>query len=798
MPLQDAPLLGSLPTQLLDLDVAVQTAAAAKLEECSLATQSAVAGIIAPPIAPELLGYNPGPAAATFERLPQSIQSAVAKLVAATLCPSLLGSNFITATATFAQLPAAVKGAVKATVFNLVISAISVTPEFVEAVLHLQSNIGLFAAAIPSAAAADFFAVGLLHPDPADPIHVLAHRAVPLLDKDVAAAVWQAIETASAAPPGAQAAAMAALTCTAADPVSLSRLVQVALFSAAGTEAEAAAPYFDSATGNPNAAVFLSQQLSPPDPARVRLVAMALFTMLSRECRAEQAAWIEQQKAAEGKTDSELLTALKITCCINDHLIRFVDTALGLQQNQPDLQSMAVPDWYEAAFVTPVLDVLDAELEHRKGEAVSNSALIKRCQALATDSLDFDRQLYVKKMREAEDACNVTVVAQLKALAREKEAGVKMSWPRDPDTNKPEQQAIQPGVGDDATKPLTTMQRKLQALQDGATFRGVVDKIGTDTKLVPTMVRGRRNSNAGLIVKLGRGEVPRVDDYFLSKATYRIGQKRWIRGGSVVTICDVNRAMLEAHNIDQLLGSLQAIFGNPDITIVDFKDRINNPSDGGWCDLVILFVVDGSRGHMNELQIVLSPLLKARADMDAHAEARHFIELLLKCGHKFDATPREAQLERDNKQLKHEKERLERDLAKGVKIGQVLAGWMQKRGSGKSFLGRKTLKNRWFVLKGGWFTYHDGDSKAGADSSLPQRLKSALGGMDGPLELAECVIAVDPVDEHKFTIKCGADRELSLDKYDGNAYTPAMLGKVHSRQAWIDAMLTHTGCRLAE
>ena len=36
--------------------------------------------------------------------------------------------------------------------------------------------------------------------------------------------------------------------------------------------------------------------------------------------------------------------------------------------------------------------------------------------------------------------------------------------------------------------------------------------------------------------------------------------------------------------------------------------------------------------------------------------------------------------------------------------------------------------------------------------------------------------------------------ELGRGKYDGNPHTTAMHGKIHTRQEWVDAMMTHTGC----
>lgn len=57
---------------------------------------------------------------------------------------------------------------------------------------------------------------------------------------------------------------------------------------------------------------------------------------------------------------------------------------------------------------------------------------------------------------------------------------------------------------------------------------------------------------------------------------------------------------------------------------------MNTPTSGGWRDVLILFRVVGSTGHICEMQIALHMLLTARKEMGAHAayaQARHFIEI---------------------------------------------------------------------------------------------------------------------------------------------------------------------------
>ena len=180
-----------------------------------------------------------------------------------------------------------------------------------------------------------------------------------------------------------------------------------------------------------------------------------------------------------------------------------------------------------------------------------------------------------------------------------------------------------------------------------------------------------------------------------------------------------------------------------------------------------------------------------------YAEARYFVEMLLKCDKQYDATTSEEKLRKviqalqeSEQALQESKQQLQHDLA----VGTPLAGWLRKQGTGASVFGRKSWKNRWFVLKDGWLTYHDSD-KIGTDGNIVELLRSAKGGIDGPVKLAASVITIHPTDPGKFTIACG-DRQLRIDRFDLNSHTGALAGKVHSRETWIKAMLTHTGSQL--
>jgi hypothetical protein len=42
------------------------------------------------------------------------------------------------------------------------------------------------------------------------------------------------------------------------------------------------------------------------------------------------------------------------------------------------------------------------------------------------------------------------------------------------------------------------------------------------------------------------------------------------------------------------------------------KDRVNKPTDGGWCDILFLFSIGGTNGHVCEVQVAFKSMISAR------------------------------------------------------------------------------------------------------------------------------------------------------------------------------------------
>ena len=65
---------------------------------------------------------------------------------------------------------------------------------------------------------------------------------------------------------------------------------------------------------------------------------------------------------------------------------------------------------------------------------------------------------------------------------------------------------------------------------------------------------------------------------------------------------------------------------------------MNNPTDGGWSDFVVLYRIKGTEGHIHETQIVLQKYLFARKGMDVRSRclskpSHHPPLLVLPCLH---------------------------------------------------------------------------------------------------------------------------------------------------------------------
>eukprot|EP00729_Bicosta_minor_P015519 gene15519-3917_t len=112
---------------------------------------------------------------------------------------------------------------------------------------------------------------------------------------------------------------------------------------------------------------------------------------------------------------------------------------------------------------------------------------------------------------------------------------------------------------------------------------------------------------------------------------------RKVKGAGVNYVSDVVRAMLVADSLEHCQQIEEAIVKHPHLLVTRWKDRVAEPSTGGWRDQLINVRVRGEGPHVCEIQVVLKSMLTARKGLDGHeayAESRAASELVEATGEK--------------------------------------------------------------------------------------------------------------------------------------------------------------------
>eukprot|EP00040_Diaphanoeca_grandis_P036941 m.238229 g.238229 ORF g.238229 m.238229 type:complete len:714 (+) comp33721_c0_seq2:153-2294(+) len=523
------------------------------------------------------------------------------------------------------------------------------------------------------------------------------------------------------------------------------------------------------ADGSPLPSIFLERAATSVSKRHVDLAAAAVRCLLERQHKHEVETWVGAHPHA-----TTLMTGLDVTKSAEKHLERYADTSLDLQQTNPGLDRMVVPEWYDQVLVQPAVEAVLHQLEQRRVAALADTTQTDTCQQLAKESLEADRQLYGGALSKAQQQ-NRAATTQMELLAAQKELEIRGTWVTNPDTGKP-QRPTHP----DMPASATVAQVKLQAVQQGGAFRKVIEGIRDETGLTVSvsMVKGTIDRDSGLL----RKHDGKVDSQelllYLSKGGYRIAQKQWARG-IVNSICDINRALFVADTFDDLYKATEHVFSLSHIRIVDIKDRINNPTYGGWSDLVILFSVEGTSGHIHELQLALKPMMVARGAMAAHeayARARYFVEMLKKCELEYDSESLESKQQRII-------EKLHNEIEEQKQPGHELYGWLQHYDEKKW----KT-KIRWCVLSNGWLTIHDSSKVSESSMSIFKRIHAAKSGI--PISICTITIEPDTNETTRFTI---VDESEDVKHHFACV---ELSSETHTRQEWVDAMLSHTGSKM--
>lgn len=266
------------------------------------------------------------------------------------------------------------------------------------------------------------------------------------------------------------------------------------------------------------------------------------------------------------------------------------------------LQLWSPPDWFNQSVIGGIGDAISAHLASERAACAQDPETTARFHDRARSLLLDNLHIYVAALELAAKK-HPDQAAQLYADVAAKAEQTMKRYPTRP---------CQPGL---EGRHATVFDLKLQAARAYPAFAAFVHELAATTGAACT-----------LATKL--------------KKALRITEKQSLRG-NVDTVVDVVRALVTAADFKEMLRVHTRLFEYHEagrIEIVQFKDRLNRPTDAGWADLVYLIRVrpDHSKvvpceGHICEIQLVLHSLLTARRGMEGHeayAEARHILEVL--------------------------------------------------------------------------------------------------------------------------------------------------------------------------
>ena len=118
------------------------------------------------------------------------------------------------------------------------------------------------------------------------------------------------------------------------------------------------------------------------------------------------------------------------------------------------------------------------------------------------------------------------------------------------------------------------------------------------------------------------------------KRTPRVVEKAVFKGDDFAC-CGVNdfvRAMVVVGTLGELGQLVDAVARSPKLVVVRAKNRIDEPSDGGWRDVLLnVYHRDDTKRHVCEVQGCVEQMLKARKGLPGHAvyaRVRNAAELL--------------------------------------------------------------------------------------------------------------------------------------------------------------------------
>lgn len=302
--------------------------------------------------------------------------------------------------------------------------------------------------------------------------------------------------------------------------------------------------------------------------------------------------------AENGRRDTDL-SDLRV---IDALLTEFCDAPLERLRKAGHADRLTVPQWLNSTIVAGAYEAFCTIMDAKKASIAVAPGVIESYRTAAQEALADDRTIYEAVLDKMihKNPIEATEIRRQSAAAREV---IKSRYSR---------RRTQPSLNPQTSTLLHLM---VQAAKEHGQFSEFVEGI-----LVPQIA---------------------VSDFKVTlaptlKKSSRIQQKWWLRQ-EVVSICDVVRALATVPTFSEMLLVHNFLMSSTHIEVIDFKDRLNHPTSGGWTDCVYLFRVksEKSTGHICELQLALEPLVTARSSLHGHVaytRARHKIEMLSALG----------------------------------------------------------------------------------------------------------------------------------------------------------------------
>eukprot|EP00035_Acanthoeca_spectabilis_P036717 m.41292 g.41292 ORF g.41292 m.41292 type:complete len:1105 (+) comp8196_c0_seq1:178-3492(+) len=315
---------------------------------------------------------------------------------------------------------------------------------------------------------------------------------------------------------------------------------------------------------------------------------------------------------------------MKAAECFKQHLHGMLDLPLQTLTDDSKKRKKYIPTvckllddpkwWYSVAVIDPIQEVYAEKLLEEIRTANQGNRL-EELRKKAENSLKDDLSIYTAIRFKETHADGYTELAEflhrLEMQIREKYHNVKPLQP------------VADGTDDTI---MTVAQAKAHAARAHPQYREIINEVKKltgvgDKDVLIAPMKGSFRMIQKSIYK------PRVG------TTHQIGNCRGV--------CDINRALIKADNplaLKKIVDTFVDFDARDKISIKWMKDRINQPTDGGWCDVLFLFSVTGSNGHVCEIQIAFKAMCSAReegAGHRAYAEARNAIETIEAAGGQF-------------------------------------------------------------------------------------------------------------------------------------------------------------------